>query len=640
MNARIFTFFERAGGWASAIASGAKVNDTGLFIFLISLIAWNAGAWLLWSVVRQKRAINGLLPFGFLVGLNVYLSDQDMGYLLLFIACAIMLMSRTAFTRQSADWEARRVDTPYELGLEWGASTMALTLIILLAALLAPLVGSPKGWNTLRETYQKFQNRTQKTAEQLFTGVTPPKAHQDLPQAETPVLSVIGSPLPNGLEIVMYVTISDPAPPPPELHIPAVTVKRHYWRSSIFTTYTGRGWQASPLNDPSAQAQALPAEPPPGRYALKQTYEILIDHTTDLFSAAEPVTAGQGTSLQYSAPDNSSLLKGSVSNYEVTSWVDDFTISQMRGAGTDYPAAVRAVYLQLPKALPQRVRQLAKNVVGDASTPYDMAERIQDYLRITYAYKLDVPPPPPGRDAVDYFLFEAPGGFCTYYASAMVVMLRAEGVPARVVTGFAMGDYDYTQHAYGVPLSSSHAWVEVYFPRLGWVEFEPTSALDTFPRRGDSGTQAPTQANNKPRAKAGPGAVILFGGLLLGLGGLAFFLMTQAARGRFAGGGAQESTRQSTALYRQMRRALALAGLRAPPSATPDEFLAACAAALEKRAYLRSALEQATALYRQAAFSPRPPHLEAVFIARRSWQQALPEWVLAAVENLLRPRKG
>jgi hypothetical protein len=116
MNVRIFTFFERAGGWASAIASGAKVNDTGLFIFLISLIAWNAGAWLLWSVVRQKRAINGLLPFGFLVGLNVYLSDQDMGYLLLFIACAIMLMSRTAFTRQSADWEARRVDTPYELG--------------------------------------------------------------------------------------------------------------------------------------------------------------------------------------------------------------------------------------------------------------------------------------------------------------------------------------------------------------------------------------------------------------------------------------------------------------------------------------------------------------------------------------------
>jgi transglutaminase-like putative cysteine protease len=644
MNVRILTFFERAGGWASAIASGAKVNDTGLFIFLIALIAWNASAWLLWSVVRQRRAINGLLPYGFLLGLNVYLSDQGMGNLLPFIACAVLLMSRTAFTHQSADWETRRVDTPYELGLEWGASTVAITIIIVFVALFAPLFGSPKGWNQLRETYLKFQNRTQKTAEQLFTGVTPIKAHEDTPRAETPVLSVIGRPLPNGQEIVMYVAISDPAPPPPELHAPTVVVKRHYWRNSIFTTYTGQGWQVGPTND--QPTQPLPAKPPPGRYALKQTYEILATHTTDLFSAAEPVTAGQDTSLHYTSPDNSSLLQssmqGDTSDYEVTSWVADFTISQMRNAGTDYPPGITTPYLQLPKALPQRVRDLAKRIVGDALTPYDMAERIQDYLRITYAYKLDVPPPPAGRDAVDYFLFEAPGGFCTYYASAMAVMLRAEGVPARVVTGFAMGEYDYTHNAYRVTQSAAHAWVEVYFPGLGWVEFEPTSALDTFPRRNDSGTLVSILANQNGQGK-GKGAVtagVAFLILLLGLGGLAFFLMTQAARGRFEGGASPASSRQSTALYRQMRQALALAGLRAPSSATPDEFLAACAAPLKKRTYLRSALEQATALYRQAAFSSRPPGAEAVFYARRTWQRALPEWLLAALEHLVRPRKG
>jgi len=638
MNVRILTFFERAGGWASAIASGAKVNDTGLFIFLIALIAWNASAWLLWSVVRQRRAINGLLPYGFLLGLNVYLSDQGMGNLLLFIACAILLMSRTAFTRQSADWETRRVDTPYELGLEWGASTVAITAIIVFVTLFAPLFGSPKGWNQLREAYLKFQNRTQKTAEQLFTGVTPPKAHEDTPRAETPVLSVIGRPLPNGQEIVMYVAISDPAPPPPELHAPTVVTKRHYWRNSIFTTYTGQGWLVGPANDQSTQP--LPAKPPPGRYALKQTYEILATHTTDLFSVAEPVTADQDTALHYTVPDNSSLLEGDTSDYEVTSWAADFSMSQMRNAGTDYPAGITTPYLQIPKALPQRVRDLAKRIVGDAVTPYDMAERIQDYLRITYDYKLDVPPPPPGRDAVDYFLFEAPGGFCTYYASAMAVMLRAEGVPARVVTGFAMGEYDYTHNAYRVPQSAAHAWVEVYFPGLGWVEFEPTAALVTFPRRDDSGTLVSTLANQNGQGvgKGGAGAGVIFLVLLLGLGGLAFFLMTQAARGRFEGGAAPASSRQSTALYRQMRQALALAGLSAPPSATPDEFLAACAAPLEKRAYLRSALAQATALYRQAAFSPRPPGAEAVFYAQRSWQRALPEWLLAAVQNLLRPR--
>ncbi len=533
MNVRILTLFERAGGWAAAIANGTKVNDTGLFIFLIGLIAWNASAWLIWSVVRQRRAINGLLPFGFLIGLNVYLSDQGMGYLLLFIACAIMLMSRTAFSRLSTDWEARRVDTPYELGLEWGLSTVALTLIILVVALVAPLVGSPKGWNTLREAYQKFHNQTQKTAEQLFTGVTPPRVQEDQPRAETPVLTVIGHPLPGGQEIVMYVAISDPAPPPPQVHTPNVVVKRHYWRNSIFSTYTGQGWQVGPFTDQSSQAPQ--AEPPPGRYALKQTYEILASHTTDLFAVAEPVTAGQGTSLHYTAADNSSLLQGSTSNYEVTSWAADYTLTQMRSAGTDYSPAIAAAYLQLPESLPQRVRQLAKNIVGDATIPYDMAERIQDYLRITYTYKLDVPPPPPGRDAVDYFLFEAPGGFCTYYASAMAVMLRAEGVPARVVTGFAMGEYDYTHNAYRVLQSASHAWVEVYFPHLGWVEFEPTSALATFPRRDESSSLPPVlvNSNKKPQAKAGLAALVIGVGTLFGLLGLAFFLMSQAARGPF-----------------------------------------------------------------------------------------------------------
>jgi len=454
------------------------------------------------------------------------------------------------------------------------------------------------------------------------------------------VLSVIGHPLPNGQEIIMYVKISDPPPPPPDpRHITSMVVKRHYWRNAIFSTYTGQGWQVGPLNDQSSHA--LPSEPLPGRYALKQTYDILASHTTDLFAVAEPVIAPQDADLRYTAPDNSSLLEGSLSNYEVTSWADDFTLTQMRKAGADYPAAISTAYLQLPKSLPPRVRQLAKNIVGDAPTPYDMAERIQDYLRITYTYKLDVPPPPPGRDAVDYFLFEAPGGFCTYYASAMAVMLRAEGVPARVVTGFAMGEYDYTHNAYRVTLSASHAWVEVYFPHLGWVEFEPTSALETFPRRDESSTLPPVlvNPNGKKQAKASPGTLVLVAGTLLGLLGLAFYLMTQAARGRFEGGGGSASTRQSTALYRQMRLALALAGLRAPPSATPDEFLAACAAPLEKRTYLLGALAQATAVYRQAVFSPRPPHPEAVFIARRSWQQALPEWLLAAVENLFRPRK-
>jgi hypothetical protein len=184
--------------------------------------------------------------------------------------------------------------------------------------------------------------------------------------------------------------------------------------------------------------------------------------------------------------------------------------------------------------------------------------------------------------------------------------------------------------------------VEVYFPNLGWVEFEPTAALATFPRRDESGTPAPAQAVQNPdsQKKASAGAVIAFIAVLIATAGLAFFLMAQAARGRFEGGASPVSSRQSTVLYRQVRRALALAGLRAPPSATPDEFLAACAAPLEKRTSLLSALELATALYRQAAFSAHAPHPEAIYIARRSWRQALPEWGLTIIDHLLHPKNN
>src|SRR6185369_17274370 len=97
----------------------------------------------------------------------------------------------------------------------------------------------------------------------------------------------------------------------------------------------------------------------------------------------------------------------------------------------NYPAAIRDAYLQLPASLPGRVADLAKQIVNGATDPYDQALRLQDYLRANYTYRLDVPSPPAGRDAVDYFLYEAPGGYCSYYASALAVMLRTRGVPAR-----------------------------------------------------------------------------------------------------------------------------------------------------------------------------------------------------------------
>jgi transglutaminase-like putative cysteine protease len=117
-------------------------------------------------------------------------------------------------------------------------------------------------------------------------------------------------------------------------------------------------------------------------------------------------------------------------------------------------------------------------------TPYDRARAIEQYLR-TFPYSLDVPHPPPDQDLVDYFLNDLRKGYCDYYASAMVVLARAAGIPARLAIGYANGTYDLNSRRFLVTEADAHSWVEVFFPNIGWVAFEPTAgrpALEILPR--------------------------------------------------------------------------------------------------------------------------------------------------------------
>jgi hypothetical protein len=92
---------------------------------------------------------------------------------------------------------------------------------------------------------------------------------------------------------------------------------------------------------------------------------------------------------------------------------------------------------------------------------------------------------------VDYFLFDLQEGYCDYYASAMVVMARAVGVPARLASGYAQGTYDPAAGRWVITELNGHSWVEVYFEEIGWVEFEPTAGLAALERRG--GDELPVQ---------------------------------------------------------------------------------------------------------------------------------------------------
>jgi hypothetical protein len=167
--------------------------------------------------------------------------------------------------------------------------------------------------------------------------------------------------------------------------------------------------------------------------------------------------------------------------YTVSALVSRATAGQLRLAGTEYPEWVKARYLQLPARLPGRVRALSRELTNSAGSPYDAAEAIQSYLRrITYDQFISAPPA--GVDVVDWFLFVNRRGYCDYYASAMAMLCRASGIPARISQGYTPGEFDADLDTFHVRQLDAHAWPEVYFPRYGWIAFEPTSSEPVLAR--------------------------------------------------------------------------------------------------------------------------------------------------------------
>ena len=174
--------------------------------------------------------------------------------------------------------------------------------------------------------------------------------------------------------------------------------------------------------------------------------------------------------------------------YTFTSRRSTASEGQLRRASTNYPGWVTDTYLQLPESLPERVRDLAASITEGADNPYDMAVAIEDYLK-TLEYDLKIPAPPFDGDGVDHHLFTLRRGYSDYFGSSMAVMLRATGVPARMVAGYASGEREDGSGSFVVRDRDSHGWAEAYFPGYGWIEFEPTPGrtLPAGPRDDDDG---------------------------------------------------------------------------------------------------------------------------------------------------------
>ena len=247
-----------------------------------------------------------------------------------------------------------------------------------------------------------------------------------------------------------------------------------YWRTGSFDRYTGDGWVRSE-GQREYDGGRLP--PPEGRsVALRQRVTAESDMSV-LPAAWRPLQVGEAAANRTIVTQAGGLqLDGRIragEQYTVRSAVPSATPDELRETGREYPDRIEERYTQLPGSTPDRVAERTDQITQGADNPYDRAVAIEQWLEANREYSLDIERPE--GNIADAFLFEMERGYCTYYATTMVTMLRSQGVPARLATGYTPGE-QVGENRRVVRGLNSHAWVEVYFPDVGWVRFDPTPA--------------------------------------------------------------------------------------------------------------------------------------------------------------------
>lgn len=263
-----------------------------------------------------------------------------------------------------------------------------------------------------------------------------------------------------------------------------------YWRGYAYDTYDGQAWFQSDDTIEEIKREIQ------GYFDIQEDYEgetfvqsfyIVEDMPNILWTGGNPVrllaraeTIGRDSTAGLRLGEQ--LSSGMI--YSVISGRIDYSADELRQAPpiiTD--EALVAQYTQLPETITERTRELAQSLTADLDTAYDKAVVIRDYL-LQIPYDFFPPPFAPDGDVVDQFIFIDRRGVCEMFASSMVVLLRLNGIPARLVVGYGSGDLNPFTGYYEVRANDAHGWVEVYFEDYGWIPFDPTPGWNGDPQTG------------------------------------------------------------------------------------------------------------------------------------------------------------
>jgi transglutaminase-like putative cysteine protease len=485
----------------SQLIKNEDVVNPVLFLTLMAILVWWLSVHAGYNLARYQRPWPSILPAG--VAMMVifsfgYLVSLSSWYLATYIFFALLLVARLTFISRNTRWQRSRLRLPLNLNLDISRTALILVLVLVIFAWNIPAIAATapaaiRAWNDVTGPLAGVRERIGKAFAPLQASVLVVHGYYDNRLS-------LGRGQSRSGEVVMQIE----APEPPS---PAV---RYYWRAHHYDYYEDGQWYSTLPLSTEELPEAYDATQP--QYAGR--WETTVKVTTNrkistLYTPSQPAWVSrpfrplwfeeaEGVFDFIALHAQTQLDEGDT--YSARSYLSNLTSSELRAAGTDYPTAISDHYLQLPGSITPRTFDLAEAITADLETPYDKVVAVTEYLRKNINYADSVPRLPRNQEPVDWLLFDLQEGFCNYYATAEVVLLRAVGVPARWAVGYAQGQPSEKDGealtTYSVRYENSHSWPEVYFPGYGWIEFEPTANQDPLVR--PVGGDLPNDMGNLP----------------------------------------------------------------------------------------------------------------------------------------------
>jgi transglutaminase-like putative cysteine protease len=447
-----------------------------IFVIHTTVAFWVLGYTAAWYTFRNPRIWRVVIPTG-VVLLSVvyyYAGPKPLSlYLAGYVVLALLFVARTHLADQEKLWRAASVRYESRIWFTFLRASLLASFIALAIAWGMPTLSASAAvsdaFRDVRGPWQSFQDdwtRLFASLRSYGTAVSDP--YQDT--------LVLGGPRSVGNTLIMDIYVPR--------QIPYV-----YWQAVVYDTYRDGSWLAAEDSETNLHFPddgRLNVPPTQIRQVITQTVINYLPNSSTLYAAPEVVGSdkqmfvsatsnGEGHILVSSIRSRHALRQGD--RYKVVSRISEVDATSLRQAPTNYPNWINATYLQVPDTVTAETIALAEELTAGLDNPFDKTIAIRDYLRNNIEYNDQIQAAPEGMDPVHYTLFVLREGYCNYYASAMSVMLRSIGVPARIASGYAQGEFHEETLSYRVRASNAHTWVEVFFPNYGWIQFEPTAAL-------------------------------------------------------------------------------------------------------------------------------------------------------------------